>query len=103
MTFPKLSAKFLTSVNNEHSHTGNGLSGVPQGLVLGPLLLLLYINDWPKHLLSGFYADNVILYREIHSEGQNILILKEDLLVTARWAQDWLMILIIYLSVNISQ
>ena len=52
-------------VNNTFSDSGDILCGVPQGSILGPLLFLIFINDFPLHIdnvLTDLYADDTTLY-----------------------------------------
>jgi len=55
--------KQCTVVNGEKSNCRNIACGIPQGSTLGPLLLIMYINDLP--LYSKFktilYADDTYL------------------------------------------
>ena len=57
------------SVNGSHSTWGNATSAVPQGSVVGPALLLLYINDIKEKIQSNerLYADDTNVYREVNS------------------------------------
>ena len=66
------------------------LFGVPQGSVLGPILLLIFINDLPDNIKSSvcLFADDCVLYRNIHSL-QDCLILQEDLDSLGLWEADW--------------
>ena len=68
------------SVNGSLSTWANVTLGVPQGSVLGLGLFLLYITDIKEKIQSNMrlYADDTIVYREINSINDHI-ILQEDL------------------------
>ena len=68
-------------------------SGVPQGTVLGPILFLIYINDFPEYLQHStlrLFADDSIIYKEIKTinDAQHLQL---DLDAACRWEKDWLM------------
>ena len=57
----------FVELNDTTSKTLHIVTGVPQGSILGPLLFLIYINDFP--LSSNFfkfimYADDTTLYSQ---------------------------------------
>ena len=67
-------------------------SGVPQGSVLRPLLLLVYINDLPEQVRSTtrLSADDCLLYRKINSL-EDTSIIQDDLVKLQQWEDKWLM------------
>ena len=65
---------------------------MPQGSVLGPLLFLIYINDMPdalNHMCKLFADDSKLI--AIIKNGNDKLMLQEDLDKLANWANDWRM------------
>jgi hypothetical protein len=80
-------------VNGISSNTVPVTLGVPQGTVLGPILFLIYINDFPEYLSHSklrLFADDSIIYRDIKTQD-DCLKLQQDLDSAARWEADWLM------------
>ena len=66
-------------MNGERSDPVSVLSGIPQGSVLGPIILVLFINDLPDAVNSRMYlfADDTKLMKEIQSV-QDVVVLQND-------------------------
>ena len=82
----------IVTVNGEKSKSAQVVSGIPQGTVLGPLLLVIYINDLLDDIKSDglLFADDTKLYRKIDSR-EGAVILQSDIRLLESWSQKWLL------------
>ena len=65
------------------------LSDIPRGSVLGHLLFLIYINDVADERLNcgSFYADDLLLYREINCPDDYTMI-QSDVNTLSTWVDN---------------
>ena len=80
-------------VDGEVSNWKSVLSGVPQGSVLGPILLLIYINDLDDRITSNIlkFADDTKLFRKVNTDGDKQH-LQNDLDKLVKWSEKWQML-----------
>ena len=69
------------------------LSGVPQGSVLGPILLLVYINDLEEGVRCNIlkFADDTKLFRKAKEIGDKHK-LQDDIDKLVKWSKKWQML-----------
>ena len=63
------------------------------GSVLGPLLILIYINDLEIGIKSNimFFADDTLIYSVAINPLRTASDLNHDLTTTSKWAHQWKM------------
>ena len=81
----------IVGVEGAKSTSQHGISGVPQGSVLAPLLFLIYIDGLDGIRLSGgslsMFADDLLLHKTIYCV-QDYLDLQADINALAMWLAD---------------
>jgi hypothetical protein len=79
-------------MDGERSSAAPVTFGVQQATVLGSLLLLVYINDFPSQVKSTtrLFADDFLLYRTVKSEEDTNTI-QSDLDNLQKWERDRMM------------
>ena len=77
-------------VNGSDSKPAPVLSGIPQGSVLGPLILVMYITDLPEKVDSDvfLFADDTKILRQAVDHD---ITLQHGLDSLERWSNDWLL------------
>ena len=81
-------------LNGQYSKWAPILAGVPQDLILGPLLFFIYINDIPENLKSSvkLFADYTSLFSTVYNATESANLLNEDLKKISEWAFNWKML-----------
>ena len=77
--------------NNNKSETKHITHGVPQGSILGPLLFIIYVNDFSRAsdlLFSIMFADDTSVFIEGHSFNEVIESLNTELKKVSFWLQS---------------
>ena len=70
------------------------MSGIPQGSVLGLLLVLIYINDLDDNKTRNVlkFADDTKEFRRVNNDGDKQH-LQNDLDKLVKWSETWQMLL----------
>ena len=81
-------------LNGQLSDWAPILAVVPQGSILGPLLLLIYTNDLPDNLnsLIKLLADDTSLFSTVYDPNHSAKVLNDDLNKIYEWAYKWKML-----------
>ena len=78
-------------LNGQHSSWTNVEAGVPQGSILGPLFILIYINDLSDGFTSNpkLFANDTSLFFIVQNINSIANDLNKDLMKISDWAFQW--------------
>ena len=70
------------------------LAGLFQGSVLGPIFLLIYINDVPdgKGSICNIFAHDTSLFSKVKDKNCSTVELNNDVKIISNWAFQWKML-----------
>ena len=99
-SLPKLFQSFLNDkqqwvvLDGQHSNWAPVLADFLQGLILGPLLLLVYINDLIDNLESPvkLFADDISLFSTVSDSSKSNQLLNDYLQKISDWTFRWKML-----------
>ena len=80
-------------LNGQNSSWNPLFAGSPQGLVLGPLFFLIYINDLAEGISSTakLFADDTSLFSVVNDIDESANQMNLDLEKISLWAYQWKM------------
>ena len=80
-------------LNGQHSSWADVKEGIPHRSIVGRLLFLIYINDFPNGLNSNvkLFADDTSLFSVVHNITDSANLLNSDLSKINEWALQWKM------------
>ena len=99
-SLPKLFQSFLNDkqqrvvLDGQHSNWAPVLADFLQGLILGPLLLLVYINDLIDNLESPvkLFADDISLFSTVSDSSKSDKLLNDYFQKISDWTFRWKML-----------
>ena len=64
------------------------MAGVPQGVILGPLLSLIHLNNLPNELKSDMklFADDTSLFAFVNDKNESANTPNNNLILISKWA-----------------
>jgi len=86
--------KQRVKINGFYSDWADVLSGIPQGIILGPILFIININDLPEVCMQFIniylFADDAKPYKHVITDDDH-QVLQKGLNTFQEWSNKWLL------------